>query len=80
MQLYTIEQAAEMLGVSVRVVQTLLRRGHLTYIDVSANSYGRKPRKRISDDDIAKFVEKRRRGPEPPKTSLERRLRWAELD
>ncbi|GEM_PF-2095030 len=68
--LYTVEEAAEVLGITRRQVISLLTRGELPWINVSKDKQTSKPRKRISEADLNRFIEMRRVEP-PPKP-----LRW----
>ena len=78
MQLLTIEQVAERLQVEERAVNRLLKLGYLAYIDVCVSPKGKKPRKRIREDDLLAFIESRRVVP-PPRVTLRERRRRAGL-
>lgn len=74
MQLYTVQQVADLMSVKVRVVDTLIRRGQIPYVDVCASPLGRRPRKRIREDDLLHFLETRRVTPPPRAMRASRRL------
>ena len=61
MQLYTIKQVAEKLCISERAVNGMLIRRELAYIDVCTSPSGKKPRKRIREDDLMAFLNVRRK-------------------
>ncbi len=60
MKLLTIEQAARQLATSERAVERLLSTGQLSYVDVAVSTTGKKQRKRVCEDDLLAFIERRR--------------------
>lgn len=74
-QLFTVEEAAAMLSLSERAVETLLKRGQLAYVDVCVKPNSSKPRKRIAECDLAVFIESRRVVPPPSLVPIRRRRR-----
>lgn len=59
MKMLTTRQAAECLGVSTAKVTAWIRAGQLAAIDVSAQPGTGKPRYRISEEDLARFLKSR---------------------
>lgn len=57
MQLYNIEQASEILGISPKTVRTLMDAGELAYIKLTPGCRGAV---RFSDTDIQKFIDSHR--------------------
>ncbi len=59
-RLCTVEEVAETLGITPRQVNTLIRRGHLPWVNVSHSAGTSKPRRRIAEADVFAFLEQRR--------------------
>ncbi|NLS95889.1 MAG: helix-turn-helix domain-containing protein [Planctomycetaceae bacterium] len=60
MRLLTIDEAAERLSITPRQVNTLIRSGRLPWVNVSLKAGSSKPRKRIAESDLFRFIEQRR--------------------
>lgn len=75
MKLYTPEQVADVFQITERAVGLMLKRGHLAYVDVCATGSGKRERKRIREEDLLAFLEKRRQVPKQQQTPMRRRRR-----
>lgn len=73
MQLYTLPQVAEKLGITERHVRTLVLRGYLACIDVAPTPHSHRPVKRVREDDLFAFIESRRIAATPRLSMRERR-------
>ena len=60
MKLFTVQEAADQLTLSVASVKKLLRRGRIPFVDVSVKEGSAKPRRRICEADLMAFIESRR--------------------
>jgi len=70
--LRTVKQVAEILQIRQHGVLTLIRTGDLPAVDISLTPGG-KPRWRITDDDLQKFLRRRTRKLDPPRKRRRRR-------
>ena len=59
MQLYTVKQVAELLNISERSVMRLISQRGLPSVDVCVSDSGKKPRRRIREDDLQAFLDSR---------------------
>jgi Helix-turn-helix domain len=59
-KLHTLEEAAEILGVTKRAVDSMLNRSLLSWVDVSATKGSKKHHKRILESDLLAFIESRK--------------------
>lgn len=59
MQFHTISEVAKRLQITERAVNKLLTSGQLAFTDVCSSPSGKKPRKRISEDDLQAFLDSR---------------------
>lgn len=68
---FSIGEVAQKLDIDERTIRDWIAKGDLTAFNVSRNRDSRKPRLRISDDEIERFLQSRSTAPAP--TSVRRR-------
>ena len=59
MRLLTIQQVAELCGVSAKVVRQWIRKGELRAVNLSATPNSQRPRLRVSEADLVEFLHAR---------------------
>jgi predicted site-specific integrase-resolvase len=74
MKLYTLQEAAKYLSVSLRTVDRLIRSGELPHVNVSPSLTSKKPRRRIQECDLLTFVASRRKDPRAERKRRRRRV------
>ena len=64
--LYTLEEAAKIVGISIKTLRQHIRLGRLQYVNVGTGS--KRVHRRFCDEDIAAFIEARECVEVPPPT------------
>ena len=75
MNVYTASQAAERIGVSVAQVRRLIKAGRIPAVDIVCSERKAKPRYRITDDALRRFIDAQSMSTSEPTPQQPRRRR-----
>jgi excisionase family DNA binding protein len=79
LKLYSVEQAAEYLGVHRTTVSALINNGQIAATNVSKNALSKRPHWRITEQGLRDFQKSRSATPSTPDTKRRRTARPANL-
>lgn len=73
MRTYSLAEIAESLGVHARTVEAWISAGELRAVNVSRSRDSQKPRLRVTDSELQRFIESRSTEQQKPESRCKRR-------